>query len=300
MNTFNISANYTTSKIITMNKKIIALSVIAILTGLLINAQESFQSPKLTKVWEVTKGLDVAESANFNPFDNTIYVSSIVGKFDEKDGIGYISKINLNGEMIQKEWVKGLNGPKGMSFTKSKLYVTDEDRVLEIDVPSGKVLKEYKNSHSKDLNDIAITADGKVYVTDSGSDCLFMVGKDSLEIFIQSKNIEGMNGIYNDGSVIYIGSGGKLLSIDTNTKAISVIATEVGYLDGLLKISKDIFLTSNWGGKVQLVTLGKNPERLLESKTHAADLGYVPSKQLLLVPTFTENTLVAYKLNFSK
>lgn len=263
-------------------------------------AQEAFQSPKLTKVWELTTGLDVPESAYFNPFDSTIYVSSIVGQYNVKDGIGYISKINLKGEMVQKEWVKGLNGPKGMCFTKSKLFVTDEDRVLEIEMPSGKILKEYKNPHSKDLNDVTITSNGKVYVTDSGSDCLFIVGKDSLEIFIQSKEVEGMNGIYSEGNSIYIGSGGKLLSIDTKTKAISVIASEVGYLDGLLKIGKDIFITSDWGGKIQMIVLGKTPEKLLESKTHAADLGYVPSRHLLLVPTFTENKLVAYKLELGK
>lgn len=281
-------------------KSLISCLIISLLVSARIGAQETFQSPKLTKVWEVTSGLDVPESANFNAFDSTIYVSSIVGKFDEKDGIGYISRINLKGQIIQKEWVKGLNGPKGMAFTKTRLYVTDEDRVLEIEVPSGKILKEYKNSHSKDLNDIAITANGKVYVTDSGGDCLFVVGKDSLEVFIQSKNVEGMNGINSEGNAIFIGSGGKLLSIDTKTKSIAVIATGVGYLDGLLKLDKTTYVTSNWGGMVQLIVEGKVPEKLLKSKTHSADLGFVSSKGLLLVPTFTENTLVAYKLVLTK
>jgi DNA-binding beta-propeller fold protein YncE len=280
-----------------MIKKIFTFCFPAIsLICLSANAQEPFQSTKLTKVWEVTSGLDVPESACYNPFDSIIYVSSIVGKFNEKDGVGYISKINLKGEIIQKEWVKGLNGPKGMFFTKTKLYITDEDRVLEIEVPSGKILKEFKNSHSKDLNDVAIASNGKVYVTDSGSDCLFVVGKDSLEIFIQSKDIEGMNGINSEGNTIFIGSGGKLLSIDTKTKYISVLATNVGYLDGLLKIDKTTYVTSNWGGMVQMIVEGKAPEKLLESKIHAADLGYVPFNGWLLVPTFTENTLVAYKL----
>ena len=265
-----------------------------------ITAQETFQSPKLTKVWELNSGFDVPESAFFNSNDNTIYVSNIVGKFDVKDSIGYISKINLKGEMIQKEWVKGLNGPKGMHFTKSKLFITDEDRVLEIGVPSGKILKEYKNPLSKDLNDITIAANGKVYVTDSGSDCLFVVGKDALEVFIQSPEIKGMNGIFSDGNEIYIGAGGKLLSIDANTKSIKVLATDAGYMDGLLKINKNTFITSNLSNTIQLIVLGKTPEKLLVSKIQAADLGYIPSLKLLLVPTFSENQLVAYKLELDK
>ena len=229
-----------------MLKKICAFCLSALfLTCLSLYAQETFQSPKLTKVWEVTSGLDVPESAFYNPFDSTIYVSNIVGKFNEKDGIGYISKISVDGKIIQKEWVKGLNAPKGMYITKSKLFITDFDRVLEIEMPSGKILKEYKNSHSKDLNDVSIASDGKVYVTDSGSDCLFVVGRDSLEVFIQSKEVEGMNGIYSEGDVIYIGAGGKLLSIKTKTRSISILATDAGYMDGLLKIGGSTFITSN-------------------------------------------------------
>ena len=282
-------------------KNICALCLTALfLTCVSTQAQEPYQSPKLTKFWEVDSGLVVPESAFYNTFDNTIYVSNIVGKFNEKDGIGYISKINLQGEIIQKEWVSGLNAPKGMYFTRSKLFVTDFDRVLEIEMPSGKILKEYKNSHSKDLNDVSIASNGRVYVTDSGSDCLFVVGKDSLEVFIQSKQVEGMNGIYSEGDVIYIGAGGNLLAINTNTKSISVLATNAGYLDGLIKVGKNTFITSNWSGTVQLLVPGKPPEKLLESKTHAADLEYIPSRHLLLVPTFTENTLVAYKLELDK
>jgi DNA-binding beta-propeller fold protein YncE len=284
-----------------MKNKIFAICIMLTCTiSISINAQESFQSSKLKKVWEVKTGLDVPESATFNPYDKTIYVSNIVGKFDVKDGVGYISKINLKGEIIQKEWVKGLNAPKGMSFSKSRLYITDMDRLLEIEVPSGKILKEYKNSHFKDLNDVAVAPDGKVYVTDSGGDCLFVMGNDSLEIFVQSPEIQGMNGICIENNKIYIGAGDKLLSIDVTTKSITVLATNTGYVDGLIKINKNTFITSDWGGKIQLIVLGKSPEKLLESKINAADLGYIPSKGLLLVPTFTENTVVAYKVELKK
>lgn len=264
-----------------------------------LHAQESFQSSKLTKVWEVNSGLDVPESAFFNPNDNTIYVSNIVGSFDEKDGIGYISKISVDGEMIQKEWVSGLNGPKGMCISKSKLFITDFDRVLEIEVLSGEILKEYKNSLSKDLNDITIASDGKVYISDAGSDCIFVIRNDALEVFIQNPEVSGMNGIFSENNILYIGAGGKLLSIDIKTKSISTLATDAGYIDGILKLSANTFVTSNFSSTIQLIELRKTPEKLLESKIHAADLGYIQSKNLLLVPTFTDNKLIAYKLELN-
>ncbi len=41
-------------------------------------------------------------------------------------------------------------------------------------------------------------------------------------------------------------------------------------------------------------------DKILESNPHAADLEYNSSKHLLLVPTITENILIAYNLEPDK
>jgi len=263
-------------------------------------AQEAFIGNKLKKVWEATDGLDIPESAYFNKYDNIIYVSNI-GKSDSKDGIGSISKLSLKGKLIKKDWVSGLNAPKGIYSTKSKLFVTDIDRVLEIDLKSGKVLKEFKNSKSKSLNDVTITSDGRVYISDSGGNCIFFVGKDSLEVFMEDALIKGMNGIFTEGNLLYIGAQGKFLSINIQTKEIKTLAENVGYLDGIEKVSDGLFVTSNWRGMVQLIKVGQTTEKLLDTtpvKVYAADLGFVLSKKMLLVPTFFDNKVVAYSLDY--
>lgn len=284
-----------------MNIKIkaIFLSNIGFLLSFILQAQEVFISNKLEKVWEISSGLDVPESSYYNPFDKTIYVSNIVGKYDVKDGIGYISKVSMDGKIIQKEWISGLNGPKGMSATKQKLFVTDFDRVLEIEISSRKILKEYKSTKSKDLNDVVIASDGRIYVTDSASDCLFFVGKDSLEVYMEDDQIKGMNGIYTEGNILYIGAKGNLLSISLQSKEIKVLANNVGYVDGIFQLSPGAFIASDFGGKIQLVQVGKGIEKLLDTsskKINAADLGYIPSQKILLVPTFFNNRVIAYKL----
>lgn len=279
--------------------KTIPLGIMGLLLSCILQAQEVFVSNKLEKVWEISSGLDVPESSYYNPFDKTIYVSNIVGKYDVKDGIGYISKVSPDGKVIQKEWISGLNGPKGMSATKQKLFVTDFDRVLEIELRSGKILKEYKNTKSKDLNDVVVASDGRVYVTDSGSNCLFFVGKDSLEVYLEDDQIKGMNGIFTEGNVIYIGAKGNLLSIGLQSKEIRVLASNVGYVDGIFQLSPGVFITSDYGGKIQLIQVGKGIEKLLDTssqKINAADLGYIPAQKTLLVPTFSNNKIIAYKV----
>lgn len=283
-----------------MKQKIIIASIaVSLFFCSTIFAQVAFIGNNLKKVWEATDGFDIPESAYFNKFDKTIYVSNI-GKSDSKDGIGYISKLSMDGKLIIKEWVKGLNAPKGIRSTKSRLYVTDIDRVLEIDLKTGKILKEFRNSKSKSLNDVTITLAGKVYISDSGGNCIFTVGKDSLEIFMEDARIKGMNGIFNDGKLIYIGAGNKFLSIDMKAKEIKTLAENVGYLDGIEMISKGVYVTSDWKGTVQLINVGGSVEKLIDTtpiKVHAADLGYIPSKKMILVPTFSENSIVAYLLD---
>ena len=279
-------------------KTSIIIAVI-LLVSVTLYSQEAFVSNRLQKAWTTQPGLNVPESSHFSKYDQTIYVSNIVGKHNVKDGVGFISKLNIKGEFIKKEWVKGLNAPKGIDCSKTKLYVTDIDRVVEVDLKSGKILKTYSNHKIKSLNDISIAANGRVYVSDDSGNCIFYVGKDSLEVFLESDKLGGMNGIFARGDLLYLGSKGNFISVDQKTKAINVLVENVGYLDGIEQIAPAVFVTSDWSGKVQLIRIGKGVEKILDSSTlkiNAADLGYIPSEKLLLVPTFLDNHVIAYKL----
>jgi hypothetical protein len=278
--------------------KYLIVSLLAIgLTRL--QAQEAFVSSKLVKVWETTEGLDVPESSHYNAADKIIYVSNIVGIHNVKDNIGYISKLNDKGEFIVKEWVTGLNAPKGIDCSSSTLYVTDIDRVLEIDLKTGKIIKEYKNAKSKSLNDVSIASDDRVYISDSEGNCIFYICNDSLEVFLESNELNSMNGILAIGNLLYLGSNGDFISVDQKTKEIKVLVKGVGYLDGIEQVAEGKFITSDWIGHIQLIDVGKGVEKLMEPsplKINAADLGYIAKQNLLLVPTFTNNKIIAYKL----
>ena len=263
-------------------------------------AQEAFISPKLQKVWETPEGLSTPESSLYNPGDNFIYIANIGSGNDVKDGNGYISKLNTKGEFVEKQWVSGLNGPKGMGVVKNKLYVTDIDEVVEIDLKSAKILKKFKTSLARKLNDIATDKEGKIYVSDEQKHFVMIVGKDSLEVFAASDQLSKMNGVCDFGKEIILGSMGNMVAIDKATKAIRILVENVGFTDGIIVVGPNKIITSDWRGKVQLVEPGKPIEILLNTspiKINAADLGFIPSQNLLLVPTFNSNKVMAYKLS---
>lgn len=281
-------------------KTTLALSIVCLSLSLTnLHAQEAFYSDQIQKVWETPAGLNVPESACYNPDDKTIYVSNVVGQPGDKDGVGYISKLNDKGQLITKEWVTGLNAPKGIGIANGKLYVADIDEVVEISLKSEKILKKYKSVIAKKLNDIATDPNGTVYVTENSKHFVMTVGKDSLEMFAESDQIANINGVCDFKNEIVVGSKGNLIAIDKKTRAIRILAEKTGYLDGIVLVGENKFITSDWKGNVQLIELGKPIVKILDTSTigiNAADLGFIQAQNLLLVPTFNNSKVIAYQL----
>ena len=115
-----------------------------------------------------------------------------------------------------------------------------------------------------------------------------------------SKIIYVSNIVGNPQEKEVLGSKGDLIAINKKTKAIRKVAEKTGYLDGIVVVGKNEIMTSDWKGNVQLIVPGKPIEKILDTtpiKVNAADLGFIPSQNILLVPTFTNNKVIVYKLS---
>src|SRR5690348_14100726 len=133
-----------------MKKMAIAGSFI--LATLMANAQEH----QLVKKWETDTLLKVPESALYDAADKLLYVSNIDGQPWEKDGKGSVGKVGLDGKIIQVDWVKGLEAPKGLGLYKNKLYVADVDKVAVIDTRKAAIVQTIPIEGAQGLNDITV------------------------------------------------------------------------------------------------------------------------------------------------
>jgi hypothetical protein len=263
---------------------------------------EPFQHERLERIWETPTTLKVPESALYDAARKVIYVSNMSTTQGAKDGQGYIAKLSPDGKVIANPWVTGLHAPKGMGLTGTHLFVSSIDEIVEIDVEKGTIVNRHVVEKAKDLNDVSIAPDGTVYVTDTGKDqhFIFMLKDGRTDIFLDSVEVARANGIACDGDRLLVaGKGGRLLAVDRATKAITVLFEKTGYIDGLVKISDNQFLISDWAGTVQLLETGKPALKLLDtkaSKINAADLGWIAEQKIILVPTFGDNRVVAYRL----
>ena len=79
--------------------------------------QQGVGQTKISELWESPADLKNPESVVYAPKQDVLFVSNIDGKPDQKDQNGFISKVSpTNGSIIELDWIKGLNTPKGMAI----------------------------------------------------------------------------------------------------------------------------------------------------------------------------------------
>ena len=110
-----------------------------LITATLLNSQVS-NIPEAKLLWKSGQDFKVPESVCFDKANNVLYVANINGKPSNKDDNGFISKLSVEGKIIEKEWITGLHAPKGMGVYEDFLYVSDIDRVAKISIKEGKIV----------------------------------------------------------------------------------------------------------------------------------------------------------------
>ena len=73
--------------------------------------------------FEVT-GLEVPESFQYDLVTGKYFISNIVGKPAEKDGNGYITRLDENGKVEEKAFIDKLDAPKGMAIFQGQSTVS--------------------------------------------------------------------------------------------------------------------------------------------------------------------------------
>ncbi|NOZ35817.1 MAG: hypothetical protein GXO80_11030 [Chlorobi bacterium] len=256
-------------------------------------------SDTLKFLWETSADLKTPESVKFDSVNNILYISNINGNPAAKDGNGFISKVSLDGKIIEKEWVKGLNAPKGMGIYKGILFVTDIDELAEISIAEGKIIKTYKVADAKFLNDIDVDETGNVYVSDTETGKIWVLKNKTFNVWLQSPEFVSPNGLFVYKQNLLVGTKNKILSVDIKTKNIKTYIDHTGSIDGLESIGNNQFIFSDWSGHIYISNYARDIKLVLNTAkdtVQAADIEYCAEKDMILVPTFYHNTVSAYKL----
>jgi len=260
---------------------------------------------ELTQAWASDNILKTPESVLFDESRNVLYVSNINKMSgNNKDGDGFISVLNPDGQVENLYWVTGLNDPKGMAISNNVLYVADVDQVVAISTQSGAVLGRYQAEGAKFLNDVAADKSGNVYISDSETKRIYHLRNGRVSTWIENTENEKPNGLFieNDNRMIVaLMSSGEVNLLDPQTKEFTEWTEGIPSADGIVQLENGDYLVSNWSGEIYYVNQeGKNWKVLdtQANKINAADIGFSEQTGTVYVPTFNDNRVVAYNVTF--
>lgn len=261
---------------------------------------ETAPTAPLTQIWASDTTLATAESVLFDKKANVLYVSCINGvPPTAQDNDGFIAKVNpADGSIIQLDWVTGIDAPKGMGISNDKLYVSNIDEVVIIDLATGSILNRVAIEGSQFLNDITVDAAGNVYVSDSNTNKIYKLTNLDVSLYMEAE-FGGPNGLLVDGDKLMVAAfgSGNFYEVAAD-QSMKVVTDSIPGGDGVEKVGAD-YLVSNWNGEVYYVAANGQKELLLDTKgtANAADIEFDAESKTIYVPTFFGNQVVAYKLN---
>jgi sugar lactone lactonase YvrE len=262
-----------------------------------------FQRPDVVKFWETNRDFKTPESIAYDAHRKCLYVSNYDGyNPSNNQGKQFVSKVSLSGKVEKLKWAQGLNNPTGLSIYKDKLYVVERTNLVEIDTEKGEVSKRYPVPQPGFLNDIAVDGSGLMYISDSRKHIIYRFSGGKIEEWIKGGEIRNPNGLHVCGKELIVGNNGDncLKAIDLESREIrTIVNLGPGIIDGIQTDQEGNFIVSHWEGKVYRISPSGQVSKLLDTTvpgTNCADLEFVKEKNLIVIPTFSVNKVMAYEL----
>jgi len=275
-----------------------------------------------TKVKTIT-GFQTPESVKWDAASGYWFVSNINGQAPAKDGNGFISRLTKDGTVDSLHFISGgkngvtLNGPKGIAIIGDTLFVADIDAIRAFNKNTGAPIHSWDVSKqgAKFLNDVAVTPNGDVYVSDTqiafnadgstshtGTDRIFMISHDrkSANIAIQSDSLGRPNGLVWDpknNRFIVLAFGTNAIHAWTpGSKTVTTIATGPGQFDGAEITSDGRILVTSWADSSVSAINGSTMTHVVTGVEAPADIGLDPARGLLAVPLFNKGQVELWQL----
>lgn len=261
------------------------------------------QTPDIELLWRLP-GLDNPESVALSEDSDFLYVSNVNGSGGDKDGNGYIARISLSGELLERGWASGLNAPKGIALLDGVLYVSDIDQLVLIDTATGEIKKRIDVPGAGFLNDVAVDSNGHILVSDSRGGSIYRLdNKDQISVWHQSDSFSGINGLFPNGDHILINTmdKGELLSMDSTTMTITSLAAGMKNADGLAPLPGGGHVVSAWPGQLFYISPeGDRTELLNTTEDEIFMNDFILLGDILIVPNWQPGSLSAYRLRWQQ
>ncbi|HOO99383.1 MAG TPA: hypothetical protein PLV06_07485 [Bacteroidales bacterium] len=257
---------------------------------------------EITEAWRTDTTFRTPESVILDGKRDIFYVANLNMEPRKKDGNGFISKMDRTGKITELRWIEGLSSPKGMGIIGDTLFAADVDEVVVMDINKGLIISKIPIEGAGMLNDITTDGKGNLYISDTDRNKIHKYSGGKITEWL-SEGLNGPNGLLYEESRLLVASqgGGDFASYDLPAMNRTLLADSVGRGDGIAFTGiSGYYIVTDWEGEIFIVNPNGTRVSLLRTKeegSNTADIEFIREDNLLLVPTFFKNTIVAYKLN---
>jgi sugar lactone lactonase YvrE len=267
------------------------------------DASAVFAAAGVARAWETPAWFRMPESAAWDPVHGALYVSNFDGTNPSgEEGKQAVARLDADGRAVAAGWVAGLRNPAGLAVAGDRLYAVERTGLVVIDTESAAVVARHPLPGAGLLNDVAVAPDGAVFVSDSVRGSVHRFAGGQWETWLQSEAIARPNGLLVQGGRLLVASNGdgSLKSVDLATKAVSTVTRfGPGVLDGLQAGPDGSVLVSHNEGRLFRVSPDGTVAKLLDLTAVGvpiADFAYDPATNRVIIPTWTDNRVLAYSL----
>jgi hypothetical protein len=267
--------------------------------------------------WRVTENIQTPESVFYDAAADRYLVSNINGSPSGVDNNGFITEISGDGKVTKAKLVEGgagktkLDAPKGIGLSGNVLYVTDITVVRKFDAKTGAPKGDIPIKDSTFLNDLAVAADGRIFVSDTGvkaaangfeptgTDAVYVIDKaGKVKPLAKSKDLAGPNGLLATDKGVLVNTFGSDELYRLNAEGVKEETTKLpgGGLDGMTMAGDSIVITSWKTSTIYKGKLGGKFEPAIQGVKGSADIGFDTKRSRVLVPRFMDNAVEAYDL----
>ncbi len=252
--------------------------------------------------WRVD-GLQVPESVLYDPKRKVVYVSNFDAFRMGGERAQHLSRISGDGEMLDEKWVGGLTNPTGLAWRGDEVMVVERRSVAVIDPATAEVTKRISIPEGRLLNDIAVAADGAVFVSDSRAGLIYRIGADDQpEKWLTLDPGVNPNGVCVDGGKLFVGLNPvhRIIAVDLDDRSVEDHAIlPSGLVDGIEALGDGVLAVSQAEGRLLRVAANGDVDALIDASglDHPfADFDIATEAGLILVPTFYTGQVAAYSL----
>ena len=228
--------------------------------------------------------------------DDTLLISNVCDF--RTSGNGFLTLLDADGKVIDWRVVDNLDAPLGMALVDDLLYVVDNNQVKIFAWP-GFDPRSTVALETTVANDIAVSQDHTMYVTDTARHEVVVVGDGARQSLLTGKaQFKGANGIEVRGDDLYVG-GEMLWHVDLGNDTVTRIGPDwLSDIDGIELEPDGTLQVTPVGGP--LVRLGDPVEVLGGNGISSANHGYAANLELALVPTGFDNTVIAIRVDVAE